>query len=121
MEGEILKKLKDITNRRVLPVTAKVVIMEFEDGHEFKMSKEQFIMFREWLISQGFIEIERNFSGMSIPLLKDLLIQLGYTVTIDRRRRGLIYVNDRGTKAVFVTYALDDAVTIYGITYFEKS
>jgi len=121
MEDEILKKLEDITNHPIFSDTAKLVVMEFEDGHEFKMSKEQFIMFREWLISQGFTEIERNFSGMSIPLLKDLLVQLGYTVTIDRRRRGLIYVNDRGTKAVFVTYALDDMMTIYRITYFEKS
>jgi len=125
VEDKIIEALEGITKLRIFPATKKLVIMEFEsdicDRCKFKISKEQFMKFREWLISQGLIETEINISDTSKEFLKRLLNLLGYTVTVDNRRRGLYYLNDDGTKAVFVIYALDDVVTIYRITYFEKS
>ena len=98
--------------------------MQFEpeigEGFALKISKEQFMKFREWLISKGFTEVEINTNGSSIPLLKTLLLQLGYIVTVDKNRRGLVYINNDDTKTVFVNYALDDIVKIYRITYYER-
>ncbi len=117
-------RLEDITRYRIFPIIRKCIIMQFEpeigEGYELKISKEQFMKFREWLISKGFTEVEMNTSCSSIPLLKILLLQLGYIVTVDKRRRGLVYVDNDGTKAVFVNYALDDIVKIYRITYYER-
>jgi len=124
VEDEIIKTLEDITRYRIFPITRKHVTMQFEpeigEGFALKISKEQFMKFREWLISKGFTEVEINTNGSSIPLLKTLLLQLGYIVTVDKSRRGLVYINNDDTKTVFVNYALDDIVTIYRITYYER-
>ena len=124
MEDEIIKILEDITRYRIFPITRKYVTMQFEpeigEGCALKISKEQFMKFREWLISKGFTEMEMNTNSSSIPLLKTLLLQLGYIVTVDKNRRGLVYTNNDDTKTVFVNYALDDIVTIYRITYYER-
>jgi len=116
VEGEVIKALEDIINYRVFPATTKFVTMELG----INMSKDQFTLFREWLISKGFTEVEINTNDLSIPLLKTLLLQLGYIVTVDKNRRGLVYVDNDGMKAVFVNYALDDIVKIYRITYYER-
>jgi hypothetical protein len=115
VEDEVIKALEDITSYRVFPATTKFIAMEFE----LKVSKEQFTLFREWLISKGFIEVEADASGTPLPLLKHLLIQLGYTVFTDKSRRRSGYFHSDGKKAVFVIYSLGEVVTIHLITYFE--
>ena len=117
MEGEVIKALEDIINYRVFPATAKFVTMELG----LNMSKEQFTLFREWLISKGFIEVESNASDTSLPLLKHLLTLLGYTVFTDKSRRRLGYIHSDGKKAVSIIYTPGEVVTIHLITYFEVS
>jgi hypothetical protein len=117
VEDEIIKALEDIMNLRISLGIAKFVAME----PELEMSKEQFTMFREWLISKGFIEVEADASGTPLPLLKHLLILLGYTVFTDKSRRRLRYVHSDGKKAVSIIYILGEVVTIEDIIYFEVS
>jgi hypothetical protein len=117
VEDEIIKELENITNLYIFPVTVRVVVIKLG----LIMKKEQFAKFREWLISKGFIEVEADASGTHLPLLKHLLILLGYTVFTDKSRRRLGYFHNDGTKAVFIIYTLDEVVTIEGITYFEQS
>jgi hypothetical protein len=117
MEDEIIKALEGITDLHVFPATTKFVAMEFE----LKMSKEQFMKFREWLTSKGFIEVEPDASGTPLPLLKHLLVLLGYTVFTDKSRRRSRYVHIDGKKAVSVIYTLGEMMTIHLITYFEVS
>ena len=117
MEDEVIKALEDIVNYHIFPAVTKFVTMEFG----LKVSKEQFTLFREWLISKGFIEVEADASGTPLPLLKHLLILLGYTVFTDKSRRRLGYFHSDGKKAVSITYTSGEVVTIHSITYFEVS
>ena len=117
MEDEVIKALEDIVNYRVFPATTKFVTMELG----LKVSKDQFTLFREWLISKGFIEVEADASGTPLPLLKHLLILLGYTVFTDKSRRRLGYFHSDGKKAVSIIYTPGEVVTIHSVTYFEAS
>ena len=117
MEGEVIKALEDVVNYRVFPATTKFVTMELG----LNMSKDQFTLFREWLVSKGFIEVESNASDTSLPLLKHLLTLLGYTVFTDKSRRRLGYFHNDGKKAVSIIYTPGEVVTIHLINYFEVS
>ena len=117
MEDEIINALEDIVNYRVFPAITKFVTMELG----LEVSKEQFTLFREWMISKGFIEVEADASGTPLPLLKHLLVLLGYTVFTDKSRRRLGYFHSDGKKAVSVIYTPGEVVTIHLITYFEVS
>ena len=129
MEDEIKKTLEGVTKLCIFPATTKVVIMKFEhetyDDFGLKMSKEQFMEFRERLKSKGFIEVEFNgrsdINSAVVGVLKPMLLQLGYDIRIDNRRRGLWYVENSGKKLIAVNYTLGDEVTIKSIVYFEKS
>ena len=115
MESEIVKVLEDITNLYIFPDITKVITMNFG----LIMTKEQFKKFREWLIEKGFNEVELKSNPTTPPVLKMLLINLGYAVTYDNRRRGLIYCHTDGKKLVSIIYAEEDVVTIYRVSYFE--
>jgi len=117
VEDEVIKALEDIVGYRIFPVIMKFVAMELG----LKVSKEQFTLFREWVISKGFIEVEADASGTPLPLLKHLLILLGYTVFTDKSSRRLGYFHSDGKKAVSVIYTPGEVVTIHSITYFEVS
>jgi len=117
VEDEVIKVLEDIINYRVFPATAKFVTMELG----INMSKDQFTLFREWLVSKGFIEVEADASGTPLPLLKHLLTLLGYTVFTDKSRRRLGYFHNDGKKAVSIIYTPGEVVTIHLINYFEVS
>jgi len=115
--------LEDIRGLSISPEITKCVIMSFEPdtgiGCGLKMTKEQFILFRELLISRGFVEVE-NKSNFGIPgYFKIMLLNLGFMVTRDDRRLGLIYVHTSAKKLVSVIYAEEDEVVIYRISYFE--
>jgi len=116
VEAEIIKALENITNLSIFPVTKKIVIMDFD----FKISKEQFRKFREWLISKGFTEMKIDDAN---ELLR-LFMELGYDVENvnedDLERRSVKYQHIEGKKSVLINYVVDDAVTIEDIFYFEK-
>jgi len=129
VEVEIKKALEDSMNRRIFPDISKLVLMDFEYGVSttlgLVMSKEELTKFRDWLKSKGFTEVEFSVKDGAwravVGVLKPMLLQLGYDITIDDRRRGLWYVDNDGKKAVIVNYTLDDVVVIYRIIYYEKS
>jgi len=123
VEAEIKKKLEDITNLRIFPDTLKVVIMKFEletnDDFGLRMSEKQFEEFRNWLKSKGFIEVELKTNDFASFVLKEILTRLGFLVKSDSRRSGLVYQDNDGKRTVFITYSINDVVTIYRITYLE--
>ena len=116
MEDEVIKALENITGYHIFPVIHKVVIMDFD----FKISKEQFRKFEEWLISKGF----NNMRNIDRNEYYRLYMELGYNVEHvsedDLKRRVVRYQHIDGKKSVTITYTVDDAVTIESIFYFEK-
>jgi len=125
VEDEILKMLEDVTNHHIFSDTAKVVIMNFGletiDNFGLRMSEQQFEEFRNRLESKGFIEVKLKPGDFASLVLEDILKRLGFLAISDNRRRGLIYQYKGGKKDVIITYSIDDAVTIYRITYIEVS
>ena len=125
MEDEIIKELENVTNLRIFPNTIKVVTIDFEldAGSDFglRMRKEQFGKFQEWLISKGFVGAEIKTNELASLMFKRLLTQLGYVVTRDDRRRGIMYKHVDGKKTVIIVYAVGDVVTVYEIVYIEES
>jgi len=125
MEDEIKKELENVTNLRIFPNITKVVIMNFElDSYSdfgLRMSKEQFMKFQEWLVSKGFVGAEIKTNELASLVFKRLLTQLGYVVTRDDRRRGVMYKHVDGKKTVIIVYAVGDVVTVYEIVYIEES
>jgi len=129
MEAEIKKALEDIMNRFIFPDISKLVIMNFEYGVSttlgLVMNKEEFMKFRDWLKSKGFTEVEFGVKNGAwhtvVGVLKPMLLQLGYDITIDDRRHSLWYVKKNDKKAVSINYTLDDMVMIYNIMYLEKN
>jgi hypothetical protein len=125
VEDEILKMLEDVTNRPIFSDIAKVVIMNFGletiDNFGLRMSEQQFEEFRNRLESKGFIEVKLKPGDFASLVLEGILKRLGFLAISDNRRRGLIYQYKDGKKTVIITYSIDDAVTIYRITYIEVS
>jgi len=112
MEEEIINELGNITHLYIFPATKKVVIMYFD----LKMNKKQFRKFQEWIKHNGFIE--------TVPVTDDaissVMVILGYNDEGDSKRRILRYKHYKDKKTIFITYIVDDIVTIEEIIYFEN-
>ena len=116
MEADIVKELENIMCQSISPDTRKVIIIHLD----LKMSGKQFRKFQEWIKHNGFIE--------TVPVTDDtisrLFLELGYNVLgydeCDSKRRILRYKHYKEKKTIFVTYTVDDIVTIEEIIYFER-
>ena len=141
MEDEVLKELKNLTNRCFFLTIEKMVVMKFglksTDDISFKydlkssndvpiqyglkLTKEQSVQFHNWLSSKGFNKIrilDRNEYNR-------LAMELGYKVvgtdSIDLRKRVVLYEHIDGKKGFIITYIIGDSVTINNIIYVETN
>ena len=113
MEDEIIKTLENVTNLRIFPAIARVIIIKLG----FIMKKEQFAKFNEWLISKGFSN--KTIDGNNETSW--LFSILEYDVMRASKRHIARYQHVKDKKVVYVSYIVDDEVTINGIVYFEES
>ena len=112
MEDEIIKELQGITNQAVPHDAKRAIIIDLD----LKVSVEQFKKFQEWLISKGFVEEKL----VGDDVLKLLFMELDYYVNGDLAGRQVLYRHVKDKKVVYITYRIDDQITIESIIYFEK-
>ena len=116
MEDEILKMLEDVTNHPISSDMKKVIIIDLD----LKVSVEQFRKFQELLISKGFIEMKFTGDGLLLQLFMDLDYKVNGIDESDSKTRQILYRHIKDKKTVYITYTIDDLITIEGIIYFEK-
>jgi len=113
MEDEIIKALENATGLRIFPNTAKLVMIKLG----LVMKKEQFMKFREWLISNGFKEMEVNENSIASLFLDEVSYKIWYS---DKKHK-VKYRHVDGKKEVYLVYTVDDTVILGGIVYVEQS
>jgi len=117
VEDEIIKALENVTNLYIFPAKKKIVIMDFD----FKITKEQFRKFHDWLTSNGFVEMKFENNAEILSLFMELGYEVENADKEDLKKRSVKYQHTDGKKSVLMNYIVDDAVTIEDIIYFEKS
>jgi|MonGeyMetagenome_1017769.scaffolds.fasta_scaffold67610_3 hypothetical protein len=116
MESEIIKILQDITNQSISSDVKKVIIIDLD----LKVSVEQFRKFQEWLISRGFSEMKLTGDGLLLRLFMELDYKINGVDESDSKTRQILYRHTKDNKTVYITYTVDDLITIDEIIYFEK-
>jgi len=115
-EDEVIKALENIVNRSVPVVKKKVVVMDLD----YKISADEFMKFREWLIDNGFIEMKFVGDNMLIGLFAELDYRINRVNGNDSKTYQLLYRHTKEDKTVYITYSIDDEIMIEEIIYFEK-
>ena len=113
MEDEIIKALENATGLRVFPNTAKLVMIKLG----LAMRKEKFMKFREWLITNGFKEMDVDEDSI-VSLFLDVV---SYGICYSDKKYKVKYKHINGKKEIYLVYTVDDIVLLGGIIYAEQS
>jgi hypothetical protein len=116
VEDEIIKALEGITNQSISSDVKRVIIIDLD----LKVSVEQFRKFQELLISKGFTEMKLTGDELLLRLFMELDYEINGVDESDSKTRQILYRHTKDNKTVYITYTIDDLITIDEIIYFEK-